>query len=85
MQLPLPPVMRVPTSHPSLPCPPRFSVLGCLKDALFELHEGVAWGLLSSEFERQQRQQVSLAGNQQPQPPCLLQYMPCPACAAAPS
>lgn len=36
-------------------------MLGCLKDALFELHEGVAWGLLDPEFEHQQRQQVTFA------------------------
>lgn len=46
--------------HPSFM--PRPAVLGCLKDALFELHEGVAWGLLEPEFERQQRQQVRHAG-----------------------
>ena len=33
-------------------------MLGCLKDSLFDLHEGVAWGLLSPEFESQQRQQL---------------------------
>lgn len=32
------------------------AVLGCLKDALFDLHEGVVWGLLSPAFEEQQRQ-----------------------------
>ncbi|PRW20259.1 adenylate guanylate cyclase [Chlorella sorokiniana] len=36
------------------------AVLGCLKDALFELHEGVDWGLLDPEYERQQRQQLVL-------------------------
>lgn len=36
--------------------------MGCLKDALFELHEGVAWGLLDSSFEKQQRQQVWRGG-----------------------
>ncbi len=48
-----------------LSCPPCFltqgkdveqAVLGCLKDALFDLHEGVVWGLLAPAFEEQQRQ-----------------------------
>ncbi len=47
-------------SRPSLPCHSLLAVLGCLKDGLFELHEGVAWGLLDPEFESQQRQQVRL-------------------------
>ena len=38
-----------------LPC---YAVLGCLKDCLFDLHEGAAWGLLCPEFESQQRQQL---------------------------
>ena len=41
---------------------PTAAVLGCLKDALFELHEGVAWGLLSPGFESQQRQQARGGG-----------------------
>lgn len=41
------------------------AVLGCLKDALFDLHEGVAWGLLSPAFEEQQRQLlVNAAANE---------------------
>jgi hypothetical protein len=44
---------------------PFHAVLGCLKDCLFDLHEGVAWGLLSPEFESQQRQQlVNAAANE---------------------
>lgn len=47
--------------HPALPAAARLhpcAVLGCLKDALFELHEGVEWGLLEPGFEAQQRQQA---------------------------
>lgn len=49
-------------------------MLGCLKDALFDLHEGVAWGLLSPAFEEQQRQ-VGGTGRCAVQHACL-----CPAC-----
>ncbi|KAL4451396.1 hypothetical protein ABPG77_009468 [Micractinium sp. CCAP 211/92] len=41
------------------------AVLGCLKDALFDLHEGVVWGLLAPAFEEQQRQLlVNAAANE---------------------
>ncbi|KAL4420682.1 hypothetical protein ABPG75_010338 [Micractinium tetrahymenae] len=41
------------------------AVLGCLKDSLFDLHEGAAWGLLSPAFEEQQRQLlVNAAANE---------------------
>jgi hypothetical protein len=40
-------------------------VLGCLKDCLFDLNEGVTWGLLDPGFEQQQRQAlVNAAANE---------------------
>ncbi|PSC71684.1 phosphoglucomutase [Micractinium conductrix] len=41
------------------------AVLGCLKDTLFDLHEGVVWGLLEPNFEEAQRQAlVNAAANE---------------------
>lgn len=64
-----PPSSQCSCFHMPLPavscCPPCFltqgkdveqAVLGCLKDALFDLHEGVVWRLLAPAFEEQQRQ-----------------------------
>ena len=65
-------------AHPVLgPAPhSRPAVLGCLKDALFELHEGVAWGLLDPEFEHQQRQQVTFAFVARSQLGCVFFLLP---------
>lgn len=41
------------------------AVLGCLKDALWDLHEGVVWGLLEPAFEQgQQKQLLNAAANE---------------------
>lgn len=45
--------------------PAPAAVLGCLKDCLYDLHEGVTWGMLDPEFEGQQRQAlINAAANE---------------------